>query len=291
MQIIDGKQVAAQVLEEVKRDIALLKERGITPGLAVVLVGEDPASQVYVSSKVKKCTELEMNSKKIVLPTETTQEELLQVVRDLNADPSIHGILVQSPPPPHIDEAAVVLAIDPSKDVDGFHPENVAKLVLEDETGFVPCTPLGCMRLLQASGVQTAGANAVVIGRSMIVGKPMAHLLMSKQANATVTIAHSRTKNLADICRSADIIIAAVGRPSFVTADFVKDGAVVVDVGINRVKDISAKRGYKIVGDVAYDEVAPKCRAITPVPGGVGPMTIAMLMANTVKACQQQTGA
>ncbi len=291
MQIIDGKQVAAQVLEEVKRDIALLKERGITPGLAVVLVGEDPASQVYVSSKVKKCTELEMNSKKIVLPTETTQEELLQVVRDLNADPSIHGILVQSPPPPHIDEAAVVLAIDPSKDVDGFHPENVAKLVLEDETGFVPCTPLGCMRLLQASGVQTAGANAVVIGRSMIVGKPMAHLLMSKQANATVTIAHSRTKNLADICRSADIIIAAVGRPSFVTADFVKDGAVVVDVGINRVKDISAKRGYRIVGDVAYDEVAPKCRAITPVPGGVGPMTIAMLMANTVKACQQQTGA
>lgn len=291
MQIIDGKQVAAQVLEEVKRDIALLKERGITPGLAVVLVGEDPASQVYVSSKVKKCTELEMNSKKIVLPTETSQEELLQVVRDLNADPSIHGILVQSPPPPHIDEAAVVLAIDPSKDVDGFHPENVAKLVLEDETGFVPCTPLGCMRLLQASGVQTAGANAVVIGRSMIVGKPMAHLLMSKQANATVTIAHSRTKNLADICRSADIIIAAVGRPSFVTADFVKDGAVVVDVGINRVKDISAKRGYRIVGDVAYDEVAPKCRAITPVPGGVGPMTIAMLMANTVKACQQQTGA
>lgn len=291
MQIIDGKQVAAQVLEEVKRDIALLKERGITPGLAVVLVGEDPASQVYVSSKVKKCTELEMNSKKIVLPTETTQEELLQVVRDLNVDPSIHGILVQSPPPPHIDEAAVVLAIDPSKDVDGFHPENVAKLVLEDETGFVPCTPLGCMRLLQASGVQTAGANAVVIGRSMIVGKPMAHLLMSKQANATVTIAHSRTKNLADICRSADIIIAAVGRPSFVTADFVKDGAVVVDVGINRVKDISAKRGYRIVGDVAYDEVAPKCRAITPVPGGVGPMTIAMLMANTVKACQQQTGA
>lgn len=291
MQIIDGKQVAAQVLEEVKRDIALLKERGITPGLAVVLVGEDPASQVYVSSKVKKCTELEMNSKKIVLPTETTQEELLQVVRDLNADPSIHGILVQSPPPPHIDEAAVVLAIDPSKDVDGFHPENVAKLVLEDETGFVPCTPLGCMRLLQASGVQTAGANAVVIGRSMIVGKPMAHLLMSKQANATVTIAHSRTKKLADICRSADIIIAAVGRPSFVTADFVKDGAVVVDVGINRVKDISAKRGYRIVGDVAYDEVAPKCRAITPVPGGVGPMTIAMLMANTVKACQQQTGA
>ncbi|XQU05531.1 bifunctional 5,10-methylenetetrahydrofolate dehydrogenase/5,10-methenyltetrahydrofolate cyclohydrolase [Akkermansia sp. JRP_AM1] len=185
----------------------------------------------------------------------------------------------------------MVLEIDPAKDVDGFHPENVAKLVLEDETGFVPCTPLGCMRLLQAAGIETAGANAVVIGRSMIVGKPMAHLLMSKQANATVTVAHSRTKNLPELCRSADIIVAAIGRPAFVTADFVKDGAVVVDVGINRVEDASAKRGYRIVGDVAYDEVVPKCRAITPVPGGVGPMTIAMLMANTVKACRQQTGA
>ena len=288
MQIIDGKQVASQVLEEVGKDIARLREQGITPGLAVVLVGEDPASQVYVNSKVKKCAELGMNSRKIVLSADASQEELLQVVRDLNADPSIHGILVQSP---HIDEAAVVLEIDPAKDVDGFHPENVAKLVLEDETGFVPCTPLGCMRLLQAAGIETAGANAVVIGRSMIVGKPMAHLLMSKQANATVTVAHSRTKNLPELCRSADIIVAAIGRPAFVTADFVKDGAVVVDVGINRVEDASAKRGYRIVGDVAYDEVAPKCRAITPVPGGVGPMTIAMLMANTVKACRQQTGA
>lgn len=291
MQIIDGKQVASQVLEEVGRDIERLREQGITPGLAVVLVGEDPASQVYVNSKVKKCAELGMNSRKIVLPSDASQEELLQVVRDLNADPSIHGILVQSPPPPHIDEAVVVLEIDPAKDVDGFHPENVAKLVLEDETGFVPCTPLGCIRLLQAAGIETAGANAVVIGRSMIVGKPMAHLLMSKQANATVTVAHSRTKNLPELCRSADIIVAAIGRPAFVTADFVKDGAVVVDVGINRVEDAAAKRGYRIVGDVAYDEVAPKCRAITPVPGGVGPMTIAMLMANTVKACRQQTGA
>lgn len=291
MQIIDGKQVASQVLEEVGKDIARIREQGITPGLAVVLVGEDPASQVYVNSKVKKCAELGMNSRKIVLPADASQEELLQVVRDLNADPSIHGILVQSPPPPHIDEAAVVLKIDPAKDVDGFHPENVAKLVLEDETGFVPCTPLGCIRLLQAVGIETAGANAVVIGRSMIVGKPMAHLLMSKQANATVTVAHSRTKNLPELCRSADIIVAAIGRPAFVTADFVKEGAVVVDVGINRVEDASAKRGYRIVGDVAYDEVAPKCRAITPVPGGVGPMTIAMLMANTVKACRQQTGA
>ena len=291
MQIIDGKQVASQVLEEVERDIARLREQGITPGLAVVLVGEDPASQVYVNSKVKKCAELGMNSRKIVLPSDASQEELLRIVRELNVDPAVHGILVQSPPPPHIDEAAVVLVIDPAKDVDGFHPENVAKLVLEDETGFVPCTPLGCMRLLKAAGIETAGANAVVIGRSMIVGKPMAHLLMSKQANATVTVAHSRTKNLPELCRSADIIVAAIGRPAFVTADFVKDGAVVVDVGINRVEDASAKRGYRIVGDVAYDEVAPKCRAITPVPGGVGPMTIAMLMANTVKACRQQTGA
>ncbi len=275
MQIIDGKLVASQVLEEVKGDIDRLKAAGITPGLAVVLVGDDPASQVYVNSKVKKCGELGMHSRKIVLP----------------ADASIHGILVQSPPPPHIDEAAVVLEIDPAKDVDGFHPENVAKLVMEDESGFVPCTPLGCIRLLKAAGIETAGANAVVIGRSMIVGKPMAHLLMSKQSNATVTVAHSRTKNLPELCRSADIIVAAIGRPSFVTAEFVKDGAVVIDVGINRVEDASAKRGYRIVGDVAYDEVAPRCRAITPVPGGVGPMTIAMLMANTVKACRQQTGA
>ena len=269
MQIIDGKLVASQVLEEVKGDIDRLKAAGITPGLAVVLVGDDPASQVYVNSKVKKCGELGMHSRKIVLPADASQEELFEVIRGLNADASIHGILVQSPPPPHIDEAAVVLEIDPAQDVDGFHPENVAKLVMEDESGFVPCTPLGCM----------------------IVGKPMAHLLMSKQANATVTVAHSRTKNLPELCRSADIIVAAIGRPSFVTAEFVKDGAVVIDVGINRVEDASAKRGYRIVGDVAYDEVAPRCRAITPVPGGVGPMTIAMLMANTVKACRQQTGA
>lgn len=288
MQIIDGKQVAAQVLEEVAQDIAELKTKGIVPGLAVVLVGNDPASQVYVGSKVKKCAELGMNSKKIVLPEETTQDELLEVIRQLNEDSSIHGILVQSPPPPHIDEAEVVLAINPAKDVDGFHPENVAKLVLEDETGFVPCTPLGCMRLLESAGVQTAGKRAVVIGRSMIVGKPMAHLLMSKKANATVTIAHSRTVNLPDLCKEADILVAAIGRPSFVTKDFVKEGAVVIDVGINRVDDATAPRGYKIVGDVAYDEVVPLCSAITPVPGGVGPMTIALLMANTVKACRQQ---
>ncbi len=290
MQIIDGKQVASQVLEEVKKDIEELKAKGITPGLAVVLVGDDPASQVYVGSKVKKCAELGMNSKKIVLPADATQEQLVALIHELNADNSMHGILVQSPPPPHIDEEAVILNIDPAKDVDGFHPENVAKLVLEDESGFVPCTPLGCMRLLKDAGVETAGANAVVIGRSMIVGKPMAHLLMARNANATVTVTHSRTKNLPELCRSADIIVAAVGRPKFVTADFVKDGAVVIDVGINRVEDAAAARGYRIVGDVDYEGVAPHCAAVTHVPGGVGPMTIAMLMANTVKACRQQTG-
>ncbi len=288
MQVIDGKKVAEEVLQEVAQEINALKSQGITPGLAVVLVGEDPASQVYVNSKARKCAELGMHSEKIVLSADTSQEELLKVIEQLNNNPAIHGILVQSPPPKHIDEAAVVLTIDPAKDVDGFHPENVAKLVLEDETGFVPCTPLGCMRLLKSAGIDTCGANAVVIGRSMIVGKPMAHLLMAKDANATVTVAHSRTKNLADLCKGADIIVAAIGRPNFVTADFVKDGAVVVDVGINRVEDATAPRGYRIVGDVDYANVAPKCKAITPVPGGVGPMTIALLMANTVKACKQQ---
>lgn len=290
MQIIDGKQVAADVLAEVQQDIEELKAAGVVPGLAVVLVGEDPASKVYVGSKVRKCAELGMLSRKIALPAETTQEELLGVIAELNANPAIHGILVQSPPPRHIDESAVVLAIDSRKDVDGFHPENVAKLVMEDPTGFVPCTPLGCMRLLKAYGVETSGAHAVVVGRSMIVGKPMAHLLMSKEANATVTVAHSRTRDLAGLCRTADIIVAAVGRPNMIGEEFVKEGAVVIDVGINRVDDPSKERGYRIVGDVDFDKVAPKCRAITPVPGGVGPMTIAMLMANTVKACRQLTG-
>jgi methylenetetrahydrofolate dehydrogenase (NADP+)/methenyltetrahydrofolate cyclohydrolase len=209
---------------------------------------------------------------------------VMQVVEDLNNNDAVDGILVQSPPPAHIDEAAIVRAIDPAKDVDGFHPVNVAKLVLEDPSGFIPCTPHGCMRLLEDAGVETSGAEAVVIGRSMIVGKPMALLLMGKSGNATVTVAHSRTKNLAAVCRRADIIVSAIGMPGFVTADMVKDGAVVIDVGINRVEDPSAKRGYRLVGDVAYDEVAPKCSAITPVPGGVGPMTIAMLIKNTVIA-------
>ena len=286
--LIDGKKVATDVRARLVKEIEELKAAGHTPGPAVVLVGEDPASQVYVGSKVKACAELGIYSQKWALPAETTQEELVQLIHQLNADERIHGILVQSPPPPHIDEEAVILNIDPRKDVDGFHPANVAKLVLEDETGFVPCTPLGCMELLAAYGIPTAGKHAVVIGRSMIVGKPMANLLVSKKANATVTIAHSRTADLPGLCRTADILVAAVGRPEMVKADYVKPGAVVLDVGINRIEDASKPRGYRIVGDVDFEAVKDSCSAITPVPGGVGPMTIAMLMANTVKACRQQ---
>lgn len=286
--LIDGKEVAASVRVRLSGEIEELKKQGKTPGLAVVLVGEDPASQVYVASKVKACAELGLYSQKWALPADTTQEELVELIHKLNADDRIHGILVQSPPPPHIDEEAVILNIDPRKDVDGFHPANVAKLVLEDESGFVPCTPMGCMELLKAYGIETAGKHAVVIGRSMIVGKPMANLLVAKNANATVTIAHSRTQNLPELCRSADIIVAAVGRPEMVTADYVKEGAVVLDVGINRIADASRPRGYRIVGDVNFEAVKEKCSYITPVPGGVGPMTISMLMANTVKACRLQ---
>ena len=287
--LIDGKEVANRVREGLKAEIAELTAAGHTPGLAVVLVGEDPASQVYVGSKVKACAELGLYSQKWALPAETTQEELVELIHKLNADDRIHGILVQSPPPPHIDEEAVILNIDPRKDVDGFHPVNVAKLVLEEEEGFVPCTPLGCMELLKAYGIETAGKHAVVVGRSMIVGKPMANLLVAKKANATVTIAHSRTKDLPGLCRSADIIVAAVGRPEMIKADFVKEGAVVIDVGINRIPDATRPRGYRIVGDVDFETVKDRCSYITPVPGGVGPMTIAMLMANTVKACRQLT--
>lgn len=286
---IDGKEVARKIREGLIAEIEELKAQGKTPGLAVVLVGEDPASQVYVGSKVRACEELGLYSQKWELPADTTQEQLVELIHKLNADERIHGILVQSPPPPHIDEEAVILNIDPRKDVDGFHPANVAKLVLEDEEGFVPCTPLGCMELLKAYGIPTAGKHAVVIGRSLIVGKPMANLLVSKKANATVTIAHSRTTDLPGLCRTADIIVVAVGRPEMVKADYVKDGAVVLDVGINRIPDSSRPRGYRIVGDVDFEDVKDKCSAITPVPGGVGPMTIAMLMANTVKACRQLT--
>ncbi len=289
MQLISGTAVAEKVLEECRRDIAELTAAGRRPGLAVVLVGDDPASRAYVRSKDKKCRELGLHSVKLELAATTSQDELLAHVRALNDDPAIHGILVQSPPPAHIDEAAIVRAIDPAKDVDGFHPVNVAKLALEDPSGFVPCTPLGCQRLLIDAGIETKGAEVVVLGRSMIVGKPMALLLMAKGpgGDATVTVAHSRTRDLAAITRRADILIAAIGRPEFVRAEHVKEGAVVIDVGINRVEAPGTDKGYKLVGDVAFDEVAPKCRAITPVPGGVGPMTIAMLMANTVKACKQ----
>ncbi len=288
MKLIDGRAVAEKVYAQLRSEIAELKKRGVTPGLAVVLVGDDPASRAYVRSKDKMCRELGLHSVKLELPAATTQNELLARVDELNRDPAIHGILVQSPPPPQIDESAIVRALDPAKDVDGFHPENVAKLALGDETGFVPCTPLGCQRLLLESGIEIAGAHVVVLGRSMIVGKPLALLLMQKNAggNATVTVAHSRSRNLAEITRSADILIAAIGQAQFVRREHVREGAVVIDVGINRVDDATSQRGYRLVGDVAFDEVAPRTAAITPVPGGVGPMTIAMLMSNTVKACR-----
>ena len=288
---IDGAAVAAKVLVETKQRVDALRQRGIQPGLAVVLVGNDPASRAYVRSKDRKAAELGLHSVKEELPADTTQDQLLALVEKLNADPAIHGILVQSPPPPQIDEAAIVRAIDPRKDVDGFHPVNVAKLALEDPTGFVPCTPLGCIRLLQESGIETAGKNAVVVGRSMIVGKPMALLLMKRGpgGDATVTVAHSRTKNLAAVTRAADIVVAAIGRAHFLGSDHIREGAVVIDVGINRIDDPSNPKGYRLVGDVDYDAVAERCAAITPVPGGVGPMTIAMLMSNCVTAAERLT--
>jgi methylenetetrahydrofolate dehydrogenase (NADP+)/methenyltetrahydrofolate cyclohydrolase len=291
MQRIDGAAVAAKVMEETKARIAILAQRGVRPGLAVVLVGDDPASRAYVRSKDRKAAELGLHSVKHELAADTSQATLLALVAELNADPAVHGILVQSPPPPQINEAEVVLAIDPRKDVDGFHPVNVAKLAMEDPTGFVPCTPLGCIRLLQEAGIETAGKSAVVVGRSMIVGKPMALLLMKRGpgGDATVTVAHSRTRNLAEVTRGADIVIAAIGRPHFLGAEHIREGAVVIDVGINRVDDPTHPKGYRLVGDVDYDAVASKCAAITPVPGGVGPMTIAMLMANCVTAAERLT--
>jgi methylenetetrahydrofolate dehydrogenase (NADP+)/methenyltetrahydrofolate cyclohydrolase len=287
--LIEGRAVAEKVYAELRSEILELKQAGRTPGLAVVLVGDNPASRAYVRSKDKMCRDLGLHSVKLELPADTTQDALLARVEELNRDPAIHGILVQSPPPKHIDEAAIVRAIDPAKDVDGFHPANVAKLALGDESGFVPCTPLGCQRLLIESGVEIAGAHVVVLGRSMIVGKPLALLLMrkGKGGDATVTVVHSRSRNLAEITRSADILVAAIGQPEFVRNEHVREGATVIDVGINRVDDPTIERGYRLVGDVAFGEVSAKAAAITPVPGGVGPMTIAMLMANTVRACRQ----
>ena len=289
MKVIDGKAIAQRINDKSRQTVVALKASGVTPGLAVVIVGEDPASLAYVRSKDRMCHALAMHSIKHELSAGTTQDKLLALVRQLNADPAIHGILVQSPLPRHIDERAVVEAIDPRKDVDGFHPVNVAKLALGDADGFVPCTPLGCQRLLLESDITIAGAHVVVLGRSMIVGKSLALLLMRKGpgGDATVTVAHSQTRNLAGVTRSADILIAAIGRPAFVKADFVREGAVVIDVGINRVAPDDSGHPARLVGDVAFEEVAPKCRAITPVPGGVGPMTIAMLMANTITACDR----
>jgi len=284
--IIDGRAIAEKVYTELRGEIAELKSRGLTPGLAVVLVGDNPASRAYVRAKDKMCRELGLHSVKLELPATIMQEELLARVDELNHDPAVHGILVQSPPPPHIDEAAVIRALDPRKDVDGFHPLNVAKLAMGDNSGFVPCTPLGCLRLLRETNVSLPGANVVVLGRSMIVGKPMALLLMQKGVDATVTVVHSRTRNIREICHRAEVIIAAMGQPHFVKADQVREGAVVIDVGINRVDDVASERGYRLVGDVDFDSVVKKAGAITPVPGGVGPMTIAMLMANTVRACR-----
>jgi methylenetetrahydrofolate dehydrogenase (NADP+) / methenyltetrahydrofolate cyclohydrolase len=287
-ELIDGRAVAEKVYADLRQRIAALKGRGLTPGLAVVLVGDDPASRSYVRAKDKMSRELGLHSVKLELPADTTPEELLGKVRELNKDPSVHGILVQSPPPKQIDEAAVVRALDPAKDVDGFHPANVAKLTMGDPSGFVPCTPLGVQRLLLHTGVEIAGAHVVVLGRSMIVGKPLALLLMQKGkgGDATVTVVHSRTRDLPKVTSSADILISAIGQARFVKADFVKEGAVVIDVGVNRIEDPSAERGYRLVGDVDFQGVSEKVKAITPVPGGVGPMTIAMLMSNTVRACE-----
>ena len=283
--IIDGKKIAADVNHETAMEVAAItKDFGARPGLAVVLVGDNPASKVYVSSKVKRCAELGIYSEKIVLPKETSQAELLQVIAKLNTNPLIHGILVQSPVPKHIDEQAVVNAINPDKDVDCFHARNVGRLLLGDFSGFLPCTPWGVMQLLKRSEIPTAGKHAVIIGRSNIVGKPMMALLSAKGADATVTLCHSRTPDIAAFTRNADLIVAAVGKPEFLRGNMVKDGAVIIDVGINRVEAPGTEKGYRLVGDVAFDEVAPKASRITPVPGGVGPMTIAMLMKNTVRA-------
>jgi len=277
MKILDGKAVSLKVKESVKVRADELKKFGVEPTLAVVLVGEDKASQTYVRAKEKACNEYGIKSVAHRLSENTTQNELLALINVLNLDDSIHGILVQLPLPKHIDTNVVLAAIDPRKDVDGFHAVNVGKLV-SGLDGFVPCTPLGVMEILKEYGIDVAGLNAVVIGRSNIVGKPMANLLLN--ASATVTITHSKTKNLKEICKNADLIVAAIGKPFFLKADMVKEGAVVVDVGINRLDD------GRLVGDVDFDEVAPKCSYITPVPGGVGPMTIAMLLNNTILAAQ-----
>ena len=287
--IIDGKAIAAEVNEETRRRVEALRAAGRIPGLAVVLVGDDPASQVYVNAKAKKCAELGIHSDKRVLPADATMEQVLELIGELNRDPRIDGILVQSPPPPQIDEEKVIAAIDPAKDVDCFSERNVGKLLIGKEDGFRPCTPWGGMLLLEKSGIDPAGKHAVVIGRSNIVGKPMAALLMQKAkgANATVTVVHSGTPDIARFTRDADILIAAIGKPEFVRGDMIKPGAAVIDVGINRTPNPAGGRD-RLVGDVKFDEAVEVAGAVTPVPGGVGPMTIAVLMSNAVTACERR---
>jgi methylenetetrahydrofolate dehydrogenase (NADP+)/methenyltetrahydrofolate cyclohydrolase len=290
--LIDGAAIGRLVRRDVAAEVERLKALGITPGLSVVLVGDDPASAVYVRSKGKACEEAGMRGETIRLPAETTENALLAQVDRLNADPNVHGILVQMPLPRHIAADKVIRRIRPEKDVDGFHPVNVGKLSIGERDGFVPCTPAGAIELLVRSGVETRGKDAVIVGRSNIVGKPMAALLMQDApgGNATVTVCHSRTSNLAGHIRRADIVIAAIGKPEMITGDMIKPGAVVIDVGINRVNDAAAPKGYRIVGDVHFASAREVASLITPVPGGVGPMTIAMLMKNTVRAAAQIAG-
>jgi methylenetetrahydrofolate dehydrogenase (NADP+)/methenyltetrahydrofolate cyclohydrolase len=286
--LIDGRAIAAQIQGELTRRIAALKSRGMTPGLAFVRVGEDPASKVYVDRKQKVSAELGILSGTQVMPENTSEEELLAVIARLNSDARMHGILVQAPLPRQIRQEVIYAAVLPHKDVDGFHPVNAGKLMLGDATGFQPCTPAGIRELLVRSNVRTDGAEVVVLGRGNIVGKPMAAMLCQKEkhANATVTICHSATRDIKTHCRRADILIAAMGVAEFVKADMVKPGAVVIDVGVNRVSDPEAKNGSRLVGDVAFAQVQPIAGRITPNPGGVGPMTIAMLMQNTVRAAE-----
>ena len=287
--ILDGAALGKIIRQEVKDEVAVLATKGVTPGLAVVLVGVNPASEVYVRNKGRACTEAGMHSVTIKRPTTISEADLLATVDQLNRDPAIHGILVQLPLPRHINSDRVLHSIDPAKDVDGFHPVNVGKLVLGDPTGFRPATPYGVQQLLIRNQIETKGANVVVVGRSTIVGKPMANLLLQDGpgGNATVTVCHSRSRDLPGITRAADILVVAIGKPDFVTREMVRQGAVVIDVGINRVDDPAVSKGYRITGDVKYSEVAEIARAITPVPGGVGPMTIAMLLKNTVQAVKQ----
>ena len=291
--ILSGKECSASVNAETMQMATDFKAKyGIAPALAVILIGEDPASCVYVNSKAQKCVELGLRSEKFLLDKDATMEEVLELIDRLNADDTIHGILVQSPPPPQIDEEKVIAAIDPAKDVDCFHALNVGKMLIGKTDGFFPCTPYGVLKILEFYDIDPSGKHVVIIGRSNIVGKPLMALMIQKAkgANATVTCVHSGTKDLASYTRQADILIAAIGKSEFVKGDMVKPGAVVIDVGINRIPDASKKSGNRLVGDVDYAQVAPKASAITPVPGGVGPMTIAMLMRNTVRAALMMQG-